>query len=561
MYYNLGNIYKDNGQPDKALIYFQKSLVLDPNNADAYNNQGIIYKEKKQYTEAINCFKSAIQLNPDQVASYYNMGVIYRVKKQLDEAIFCFQKALQLNPNIVAIHYNLGITLQEKGQLDDAIAHFQKALQINPNFAEAYYHFGIVLYDLGELDEAVRKFQKAVQISPLFIDALNNLGVLLQEKGQLDDAIAHFQKALQINPNFAEAYNGLGIAFKEKGLIEEAILFERKAIDLCPDFADAHWNMSLMLLLCGNFKEGWKEYEWRWKTKDHYQREFNQPIWDGTSLAGKTIFVYAEQGVGDQIMFASCLPEIIDQSELCVIECDKRLIPLFARSFPKAKIMKVMKENGKILSHSEQTDLVIAMGSLPKYLRSDEKSFSKPQSYIIADPHQIELWQKRYQELGDGLMVGISWRGGKDQRMREQRSIALEQLESLFSIRGINFINLQYGDYSAEIRETSTRMNITIHDWKDSDPLNDFENYAAQIAALDLIISVDNTAVHLAGALGVTAWTLIPFVPDWRWMIDREDSLWYPTLRLFRQQAIGSWKQVIAKVSEELQDRVNHYKN
>ncbi len=365
--------------------------------------------------------------------------------------------------------------------------------------------------------------------------------IVLKEKGLFNEAMEYFLKAIQLDPGSEDAYSNLGLVFKEKGQIDEAIKYYQKALAISPDNAEIHFGVSLALLESGNFQEGWKEYERRWGTKDFipYLRKFSNPVWDGSALTGKSIFIFTEQGVGDEIMFASCIPEIIEQSGLCILECDKRLVPLFARSFPKAEVMERIEEGIQYPFDLQHADMKIAVGSLPKYFRTSLATFPQQKSYLIPDTQKVEMWRRRYQELGDGLKIGLSWRGGSTPSVLRKRSIILEQCEGLFSIYGVHFINLQYGDCSGELRVVRERFNKIIYAWKDADPLRDLDNFAAQTAALDMVISVDNAAVHMAGALGVSVWTLLSFAPEWRWMLNREDSPWYPTMRLFRQPSPG----------------------
>jgi hypothetical protein len=250
-------------------------------------------------------------------------------------------------------------------------------------------------------------------------------------------------------------------------------------------------------------------------------------------------------------MFASCFQEVIEQASVCTVECDKRLLPLFSRSFPEAVFIERVKETDDNLSHLPQTDLVIPLGSLPKFLRTDLNAFPR-RSYLIPDAAKVEIWRNRLKTLGDGLKVGVSWRGGAAPKVKRRRSIKLEQWKKLFSLSGLHFINLQYGDCKDELKEIKETFGITIHNWEDADPLKDLDDFAAQIAALDLIISVDNSTVHMGGALGKPVWVLLPYVPDWRWMLNREDSPWYPTIKLFRQPSCGDWDPVIDKIKDDL---------
>jgi tetratricopeptide (TPR) repeat protein len=543
-----------NGNLTRAANTFHEILEIQPDNVYVLHSLGIIYSQLRKYDLAMQYIEQALQIDPNIPDAYNNLGNIYLAKGQLDEAASHYSKALQLNPKLSVSIYNLGFICQEKGQLDEAIHYYQKALQTDPHYIKAYNNLGNVLQEKGLLDEAISCYNKALQLNPDSAEAYNNLGNALQEKGLLDEAISCYHKALQLNPDSAEAYNNLGNALQEKGLLDEAISCYHKALQLNEEYADAHWSLSLVLLSSGHLEQGFKEYEWRFKIKNFisFRRTFSQPAWDGSSLEGKSIFIYSEQGIGDEIMFASCFQEVIDRAHKCIVECDKRLIPIFSRSFPEALFIERVKDADTCSSKLPQTDVVILSGSLPKFLRSDIGSFPGKR-YLIPDAEKVQSWRNRLRTLGDGLTVGISWRGGTDPGVRRKRSIELEQWAKLFSLSGLNFINLQYGDCKEELKEVKEKLGITIHDWEDADPLKDLDHFAAEIAALDLILSVDNSTVHMAGALGKPVWVLLPFVPDWRWMLDREDSPWYPTVRLFRQPAPGYWESVMERVARELQ--------
>jgi hypothetical protein len=253
-------------------------------------------------------------------------------------------------------------------------------------------------------------------------------------------------------------------------------------------------------------------------------------------------------------MFASCMPDVIAKVPLCIVECDPRLIQLLSRSFPKAIFFERDSQYPPDLS---TVQLKTILGSLPKYFRPDFKSFPVNTHYLLPNVSRVHFWQDHFQQLGDGLKIGISWRdGGQHMHARSTTSFSLTQWNQLFSLPGCSFISLQNGDISAEIDEVKEKLGVTIHDWKDSDPLENLDDFAAQIAALDLVISLDNATVHLAGALGKPVWTLLPNVPDWRWMLEREDSPWYPTMRLFRQTSPGDWDSVVKRVADELKKMV-----
>jgi len=547
-YFQAGNFHQ-------AEHVYKNIVEKKPNHIKALYLLGITCLQIGDYHAAITYLNKVLHLDPRNAEVYYHLGVAFQDIGHHDEAIAHYRKALRINPTYTIACYNLGVALQNTGHHDEAIQQYQKVLELNPSFAEAWNNLGTALKDKGRLDEAVICYQKALELNPEISGVYNNLGVVSQYNGQLDEALAYYQQALDLNPDLFDIYNNLGLVWRDKGELDKAATCFRKSLQINPGYADAHWNMSYAFLLAGNFKEGWKEYEWRLKTHDFasVQRTFTQPVWDGSSLKGKTLLIFAEQGVGDEIMFASCYPDVIDQANVCIMECDKRLIPIFSRSFPRSDFVERVKETDAYSSQLPQTDMVIPHGSLPSFLRTDIASFPRRKFYLIPDEEKVQSWHNRLKKLGEGLNAGISWRGGGTPRVIRNRSIMLEQGATLFSLSGVHFINLQYGDCVNELREAREKLGVTIHDWEDADPLKDIDNFAAQISALDLVISVDNATVHLAGALGKPVWTLLPFVPDWRWLLNREDSPWYPTMRLFRQPSPGDWESVIAKVSAELQ--------
>jgi tetratricopeptide (TPR) repeat protein len=554
----LGLLYYRRGRYEPAINYIERALQIDPHYADAYNNLGNIFQETRQPDRAIACWQKALQLNPDSAKTCYNLGVCLQDTGHRDKAIEYYEKALNLNMHTCGLFNNLGLAFQDKGELDQAMACYQSAIKLSPDFAEAHYNLGNVFLDKGEADKAIACYQKALRINPNYAEAHVNLGIALKDKGQIDEAIACYRKALQIDSKNENAWFNLGFALSEKGFIDEAMACYQTAIDIRPDFADAQWNLSLALLLSGNFEEGWRKYEWRWKTKENTSRfySFPQAVWDGLSLRGKRIFVFAEQGIGDEIMFASCLSDVIAEADSCIVACEKRLVPLFSRSFAECVVIEHFYPNDKYPLSLPETDMKIAMGSLPKFLRPDLMSFSKQKAYLIPDPYKVKRWRDRYTSLGEGLKVGIAWRGGLRPYEKLTRSTLLEQWAGLFSLKGFHYINLQYGDCEKELREANEKFGVTIHDWEDADPMKDLDDFAAQVAALDLVISIDNAAVHMAGALGVPVWTLLPFACNWRWMLKVEDTPWYPTMRLFRRHTYGGWDKVFQSVYDTLKETV-----
>ncbi len=584
-YNTLGNALSGLGNFDQAIESFRKALVLSPDIAEIHLNLGKALKEQGRLGDAEDAFRKAISLKADCAEAYFNLGVLRRLRgaaedavknllravetnpgyaeaynilgnvlfeqEKADAAVACYQRALQIRPHYVEAHYNLGNLLAKEEKLDEAVDHYQCALKAKPDFIEALCRTGDAFLRQEKLSEAAEYFRRALKIRPDLAEAYNGLGNVLRGQGKPEEAIETYHKALIIKPDFAELHYNISNALFDLGRLDEAVESCHRALSVKPDFAEAQWNIGLALLTEGNYAHGWRKYEWRVMKQGESPAPFSYPIWDGSSLKGKTLLVYAEQGIGDEIMFASCLPHVVGEAGLCIVECDRRLMPLFSRSFPEAKFIPRTGKDDHPSPDLPHIDVQVAIGSLPLFLRPDQSSFPRQKEYLSADAREIEKWRDRLDTLGAGLKVGISWRGGKGY-VRRIRSTTLEQWAVLFSIPGIHFINLQYGECGRELQEIKEKMGITIHDWEDADPLNDLDAFAAKISALALVISVDNSTVHIAGALGVPVWTLLSFVGEWRWLRDVEDTPWYKTVRLIRQTSPGDWDYVFRRASSDL---------
>ena len=456
----------------------------------------------------------------------------------------------------------MGTVFIDQGRIDDAIETYQQAIRIQPDHGEAYYNLGNAFHSQTRLEEAVQSYHQAIQIQPNRLEAYNNLGVALIDQGKLEESIQAYQKTLEIQPNCADAYSNLGIALKEQGRLKESIRAYQKAIYIQAGSAAAHNNLGQILLLLGDFHEGWREYEWRLKCDDinSEKRTFPQPSWDGTNLDDKTILIWAEQGIGDEIMFTSILPNLSQMTEKIISECDQRLTPLFQRSFPQIQFFsRAYPPHPRLLD--KNIDYQMPIGGLGQWFRTNEKSFLSGQdSYLHACPKKVLQMKRKYQQLADGkLLVGISWKStGINQRRASLKSTVLKDWTSILSEKNCFFMSLQYGDVKAEINTFINQTEIPIYQDKEIDSFQSLDDFAAQVAALDLVISIDNTTVHMAGALGEKVWTLLPYIPDWRWMLEREDTPWYPSMRLFRQSETEDWSRVFAQVRSALEQYMEH---
>jgi tetratricopeptide (TPR) repeat protein len=531
-YFNLANILREERSLDEAVLNYQKALRIDPDLSDAYYNLGIIFEEKGKISEAVACYENAVRIDPYDVDAYNNLGTVLLKAGRTDNAVTNYIKAARMKPDNARIYYNLGIAFYEKKQFDEAITNFQKALQLNPEFAAAYSDLGNSLKEKGLLDEAVHFYQKALQADPDRAETYYNLGIVLKEKGLFGQAIGAYQKALQLKPDSLDAYNNLGIAFQDNQQIEEAIASYKKALTIAPDDAVTHWNLSQALLLSGNFKDGWKEYEWRLRVKDFHRTDFHRPLWDGADISGRTILLEAEQGFGDTIQFIRYAPMVSQSGARVIVGCPGELTSL----------LRNVEGVRQAISYGERLpefDLYCPIPSLPFIFGTTSRSIPVKIPYINTNPLLVRRWRDRLKG-DDSVKIGLVWAG------REQRTFSLDLFSPLSMMKDAAFYSLQKGE--AAIQAEKGSMEIVDY----TGELNDFSDTAAFIANLDLIITVDTAVAHLSGAIGKPVWTLLPPVPDWRWMLKREDSPWYPTMRLFRQHLTGDWGSVVRRVAEEL---------
>lgn len=476
---------------------------------------------------------------------------------ELDQAEQLYRQLLVLEPQNSGLLMILGVIARKRGRVEEAIHLLHAAIAADPRRHLNYFELGTTLIKLERFEEALPQFLKAVEIAPEFQPAVVNIGAVLERLERFEEALPWCERALELNPNCHIAHYNLGNVLRELGRFEEADRLFARSIELAPDSAKAHWNRAYCHLVLGRFREGWQEYEWREQAGEVSIDRYTQPRWDGSSLAGKTLLVHGEQGLGDEILFASCVPDVISQAAKVILVCDPRLKPLFARSFPQAVVYGWQRlKDWSPAPIEEHVDWQIPAGSLPLFLRPTAESFPRQQRYLLPDAARVEAWRKRLANLGDGLAVGISWQAGGQPVERRKRSMSLAQWRQLCSVPGTKIINLQYGERQEELQAARRELGLVIHHFEDCDPLVDLDNFAALVTALDLVISVGNATVHLAGALGVEAWTLLPMVPSWRWLSATNYSPWYASVRLFRQPRRGAWEPVMEEVTRLLYARV-----
>ncbi|MEG4802206.1 tetratricopeptide repeat protein [Microcoleus sp. ARI1-B5] len=499
--------------------------------------------------EAIALYEQIISIEPNCVQARINFGFLKQEKGELDAAIPHYREALALAPNIPQTAYNLAKIFEEQGQVEEAIAHYEQALAAEPDFVPALINLAVALQEKGELLRALDLYRRALEIQPHSWEAYNNLATVLQEQGNLEEALEYYHKALELLPDFVEAINNLGRTFLEKGAVEDAIACYRRAIHLNPNHASAHLNLSLALLLAGDFENGLAEYEWRWQIKEFKTghscfltapgntvsaREY-RPLWDGSDLQGKTVLLHAEQGLGDSLQFIRYVAIVKNRGGRVIVDC----YPQLRRLFAMLDGIDLLIVRGEPLP---EFDVQVPMLSLP-YVLGTKLSTIPANAAYLSGPADAE-----FALLPDrNLKVGIVWAGNPKHRKNTQRSCGLSQFLPLLDVSGVTFYSLQKEVLEADraLLNQTPIVDLSPH-------FGDLADTAAAIAKLDLVISVDTAVAHLAGALGKPVWILLAFSPDWRWLLEREDSPWYPTARLFRQHQRGDWKPVFERVAQAL---------
>lgn len=532
----------ESGQDVAAELLFDKAVKKDPNSAEAHANRGAALDSQKRHTEALECYRAAIKIKPDYMQAFFNMGNTCKALGNIVGAISCYEQALKLSADFVPALLCLGEACKESGRFVRAVDCFSKAAKIEPNNAYAYQELGSSLQSLEDFPKAIRAYQQAIAIEPERATAYNMMGLAHHHSGDFVKAESCFHKALALTPDNPALLNNLGTLHNSNGRTEEEIELYRQAIAIDPTCEDAHWNLALALLVKGEFKEGWQEYEWRFIKKPPVpSRNFPQPRWDGSSLNGKTILLHCEQGFGDTIQFARYAPLVAQNAEKVIIECQSVILKRLLTSLAGVEVLAA----GDPLP---PFDFHLPLLSLPFVFDTRLETIPATVPYLSPAASDVEAWRLR---LGttDKFRVGIVWFARQNQILNRKRSCQLSEFTPLTTITDCEFYNLQIGIGTEQLVESDFgRQLIDV-----TADLHDFAETAAFMMNLDLVISIDTAAAHLAGAIGAPVWTILPFGAEWRWLEQRHDSPWYPTMRLFRQPVLGDWHTVLHEVQKALQ--------
>lgn len=513
---------------------------------ESYESLGTTLIAQDKLDEAIACFQQAIALQPNDMEAYKKLGHVFLKQGNLNAAIDAYQQALNLDPNYVEANYidvynNMGIILHRQGHLEGAIACYEQVLNINPNYTEAYINLGNVFAEQNQLKNVLACYQQALVLNPNSIDIYVNLGNIFDEHNQPEKALDCYQQALALDPNATDIYVNLGVVLEDQGQYEKAIACYNQAIALDPNCALAHLNRALLLLRAGDFELGFVEYEWRFQCPqqlEYYHRdELSQPLWDGSYLSGQTLLIHAEQGLGDTIQFIRYAPLAAQRGARVLLECQQELFRLLTNV---TGIDQLVVRGNSLPEFHVQVPLM----SLPRIFGTTRETIPASVPYLTAPESLIQLQVP----VGTKLKIGIVWAANSQHKGVRRRSCSLKHFVRLFKLPNTAFYSLQKGPQVAELAQLSGKL--AIQDL--SSQLNDFADTAAVIAQLDLVITVDTSVAHLAGAMNIPVWVLLCFNSDWRWMLGREDSPWYPSMRLFRQPSPGDWVSLLKHVEQAL---------
>lgn len=576
-----------NGAYQKAEQILTSILAASPAHADALGLLGLCCAQQGRLTQALPVLEQAASLRPDDQAINNNLALVLELSGQIDRAIPIYHRILQTHAHNIEALSNLGDALRKTGRPDEAWVYLKKALEIKPDNVNTLNSLGITLQDLGDFDAAESKLRQALSLNPKNPQILSNLAGVLHKQDRYVESIVLLKqvielkpdyqpawanlsaaytmtyeyqqakdcalKAIQLNPGSASAWTNLGKLYYELGEFKESDNCFQKSLSIEPHNPDATWNKSFTSLISGNLEQGWREYQAGLVTGDRTHHLIEAPLWRGEDLSEKSIIILAEQGLGDELMFASCLDDLKRCSNNIFYECDKRLLPLFQRSFPDIHFIarNTLECDQKNTVDKKRYDFYLPAGSLPLHFRNNIDHFPNKNHFLISDDNKIDYWRSQYAKLGKGLKVGISWRGGK-RVDPAKRSIALNRWLPILQTKNCVFIDIQYGDTQDERSILEAEHGIIVHRFEQCNPLQDQDEFAAQLVALDLIISVSNATVHIAGALGQTTWGLIPYVPSWRWGFMKKKSPWYNNLTLYRQPEHGDWQGMITAVADKL---------
>lgn len=508
----LGMIAYQAGLPARAVDLLERALGVNPSHAEVHSTRGLALMSLGQQHEALASFDKSISLKPRRAESHYNRGVCLQAMLRFEDALAAYDKAIKISPVLAEAHANRGNVLRAIDKLPDALASHRRAIKMRPEVAENYYNEGLVLFDLDETQYAIDSYNRAIARKPDYAQAYTNRGIALQQLKRYDEATASFDEAIRLNPGLAEARLYRGISD----------------------------------LACGNYASGWEGFEWRWRTSDWNAPPpgIERPIWQGKPSSNR-LLIRGEQGIGDQILFASFLPDLQRFAHEKTVAVERKLLPLFERSFPHFRFV-----SSTVLPIAGEYDEEILIGSLGQHFRPSDDAFPDATApYLKADRLRTESIRHRVSR-SNHIVCGISW-NSKNARIGKAKSVLLQELLPILRLPNFSFVDLQYGDTAAEREAIKCSHDITVEKVEEIDSFDDIDGLAALISACDIVVTVSNTTAHLAGALGKRVLLLLSTTQGrlWYWRNAQGRSIWYPTVRVFEQATSGAWSGPVDEVA------------
>jgi tetratricopeptide (TPR) repeat protein len=577
---NLGIALGQQGQIDLALLRFEQAIALNPDLADARNNLGNLLRQQGKLDQATTQFQQVIALRPDYAPAHNTLGTIFFEQGKLDQAAAQFEQAIALRPEYAEAHFNLGNVVGQQGQLEPAIARFEQAIALRPDYpealnilgtvywhqnkfdkaharleqaialrpeyTEAHYNLGNVLLSQNKFDEAAIRFERALALRPDYAEAHNKLGTICWHQSKFDQAAARYARAIAARPTYAEAYNNLGSILHEQLKLTEARQVFQRLEALEPGSPFAQFGLGIGYLVEGDYERGWRAFEGR-RHLPGLSANPGFPLWRGEPLAGRSLLLLAEDGLGDTIQFVRYARTMKRLGARVVLACPAALGRLLASNTDLDELF--------ILGTAEELprcDFYLPLLSAPGALGTNASTIPCDIPYLSADPKLMEQWRREFAAI-EGFKIGIVWQGSRNYFLDRWRSIPLAQFAPLARLPDVRLISLQKGlgpeqfaGIDFPVIDLSNRLD---------EAAGPFMDTAAVIQNLDLVITADTAVGHLAGALGAPVWIALPFSTDWRWLLNREDSPWYPSVRLFRQTKIGEWPDVFERMAKAVQER------
>ena len=535
--YTLASRHFQAGNWQLAEQLYRQVLQGNPGHFDALNFLGIALVQQGRLEEAAQAMQQASIIQPNDADTINDLGSVHFMRGDLNAAVDCFRQALHLRPDHARALYNLGLALQHQQKLEEAIVCYQRAIALLPSHVNAHINLGAALSKVRRFEEAIACYRQLLLQQPTLADGHANLGKVLAEARRWDDAIASYRQALHLQPNSADVHFALSIAMTEQCRFDEALACCENALRFDPRHALAHLNRAFMWLLAGKWTDGWREFEWRHLAKGGPQTTFPQPRWDGSPLAGRTLLVHTEEGLGDSLHFFRYVKLLRDQGHRVLLQCQPALEKLLGHNLGMANLA----------SHAAALpafDVHVPILSLPGICGSVPANIPFPGQYLSADEATVRDWRGRLASV-EGLKVGIAWQGNPTFGSDRERSIPLAFFKALAQVPGVQLISMQKGPAAEQVRDVQSQFRL--HDV--SGQIDDFIDTAAIMKNLDLVVCCDTSVAHLAGALGVPVWVALAIRPDWRWQLQREDSPWYASMRLFRQSQAGVWHDVFERMA------------